>query len=86
MAKSINSKSVSSLEDTLQASKSVLIQTKKTVVFDNITVLKIRNIITDYPEYELSMTKLLNAIVAKWLEEHREELMQHHISKSLNRY
>jgi Fe-S-cluster formation regulator IscX/YfhJ len=86
MEKSSKSKAVFSLEDTLQASKSIVIQTPKTVVFDNASVLKIRNIITDYPEYELSMTKLLNAIVAKWLDEHREELMQHHISNSLNRY
>lgn len=86
MAKSTDIKSVFSLEDVFQTSKSLVLQTPKTVMFDSNTILKIKNIITDYPEHELSMAKLLNAIVAKWLEEHREELMQNHISNSLNRY
>lgn len=86
MAKSTKSKSASLIEDLLQASKSLVTQSPKTVVFDNSIVLKIKNIIIDYPEHETTATKLINAIVAKWLEEHREELMQHHVANSLNRY
>jgi len=86
MAKSTNCKSVFSIEDAFQASKSITVQNPKHVVLDNRILLKIKNIITDFPEYELSNSKLVNAIVSKWLEEHREELMQQHISNSINRY
>jgi hypothetical protein len=86
MAKSTKSKLASSIEDVLQASKSLVIQNSKTVVFDNSIVLKIKNVIIDYPEQKTTATKLINMIVAKWLEEHREELMHHHVSNSLNRY
>jgi len=86
MEKSTNCKSVFSLEEVFQASKSIAIHSTKTVTIDTNTLQKIKNILTDYPEYDMSMAKLLNAIITKWLEEHREELMQHHMSKSINRY
>jgi hypothetical protein len=86
MAKSTKSKRTHTLEDTLQASTSILVQTPKTVILDNTIVMKIKNIVLDFPEYKLSTTKLVNGIVLKWLDDHREELLQHHLSKSSDRY
>lgn len=75
-----------SLETTLSLAKVVKIGNPKNILIDNDTLLKFKNIVTDYQELSLSPTKLINAIVLNWLEEHREELLLNHITKASSRY
>lgn len=86
MAKSLKDKDIFSLENTLQTAKSLVLNNPKVVQFDNSIIIKLKNIVTDFPDHGLSSTKLLNAIVLKWLEEHRDELMKNHILNSAKRY
>lgn len=86
MAKSVNDKSVSSLKSTLIESKSLVLDSPKTVQIDSNILFKLKNIVTDFPEYGLSSTKVLNTIIFKWLEDNREELLQHHILNAPTRY
>ena len=51
-----------SLENTLSLAKVVKISTPKNMLIENETLLKFKNLVTDYPEYNLSPTKLLNVI------------------------
>nr|WP_199158674.1 hypothetical protein [Pedobacter sp. ASV2] len=86
MAKSVNDKSVYSLKSTLLESKSMIRDSPKTVQIDSNILFKLRNIVTDFPEYGLSSTKVLNAIIIKWLEDNRDELLQHHMLNASRRY
>jgi len=86
MAKSVNDKSVSSLKSTLLESKSMILDSPKTVQIDSNILFKLKNIVTDFPEYGLSSTKILNAIIFKWLEDNRDELLQHHMLNASRRY
>lgn len=86
MAKSVNDKSVSSLKSTLLESKSMILDSPKTVQIDSNILFKLKNIVTDFPEYGLSSTKVLNAIIFKWLEDNRDELLQHHMLNASRRY
>ena len=86
MAKSVNDKIVSSLKSTLLESKSMILDSPKTVQIDSNILFKLKNIVTDFPEYGLSSTKVLNAIIFKWLEDNRDELLQHHMLNASRRY
>ncbi|MGO4878793.1 hypothetical protein ACEN2P_19475 [Pedobacter psychrotolerans] len=86
MAKSVNDQSVSSLKSTLLESKSMILDSPKTVQIDSNILFKLKNIVTDFPEYGLSSTKVLNAIIFKWLEDNRDELLQHHMLNASRRY
>lgn len=86
MAKSVNDKSVSSLKNTLLESKSLILGSPKTVQIDSNILFKLKNIVTDFPEYSLSSTKLFNTIISKWLEDNRDELLQHHMLNASRRY
>jgi hypothetical protein len=86
MAKSQNENVISSLEMTLAAAKSLTIVNPKTVQFDNTLLTKIKSVATDFPELNLSPTKLLNAIVIEWFHAHRDELINNHIKNVSDRY
>ena len=67
------------MKSTLLESKSTILDSPKTIQIDSNTLFKLKNIVTDFPEYGLSSTKVLNAIIFKWLEDNRDELLQHHM-------
>lgn len=50
----------------------MLFNSPKTVQIVGNILPKIKNVITDFPEYSLSSTKVFNTIIYKWLEENKK--------------
>ncbi|GEM_PF-4159940 len=75
-----------SLTEVLEEASTLSNLESKIIYVDVNTINKLKSVCVDFPDYNISHTKLANAILKQWLEENRDNLMDNLMSKIRGRY
>lgn len=79
-------KNNNSLNQVLEEASTLSNLESKIIYIDVNIINKLKSVCIDFPDYNISHTKLANSILSYWLEENKEDLLDNLMSKVRGRY